>query len=75
MGDTVECGSGTELEAEVTFSSFYPIERAELVVNGTVVQPLGMARRRREGVLGYGFTAERDGWGCRPVVGRFARQL
>ena len=62
MGDAVECGSGTELEAEVAFSSFYPIECAELVVNGAVVQRWEWPEGRREGVLRHGFTAERDGW-------------
>ncbi len=62
MGDTVECGRGAELEAEMTFSSFYPIERAELVVNGSVVQHWAWPAGRREGVLRHGFTAERDGW-------------
>ena len=75
MGETVECESGTELEAEVTFSSFYPIERAELVVNGSVVQRWEWPAGRREGTLRHGFKAERDGWGCRPPVGRLARQL
>ena len=62
MGDTVECGSGTELEAEVTFSSFYPIERAELVVNGAVVECWEWPEGRREGALHRSFKAERDGW-------------
>ena len=62
MGDTVECGSGAELEAEVTFSSFYPIERAELVVNGAVVERWEWPEGRREGALRHGFRAERDGW-------------
>ena len=62
MGDTVECGSGTELEAEVTFSSFYPIERAELVVSGAVVERWEWPEGRREGALCHGFRAERDGW-------------
>ncbi|MCY4606422.1 MAG: hypothetical protein OXE49_19470, partial [Gemmatimonadetes bacterium] len=54
--------SGAELEAEVTFNSFYPIERAELVVNGAVVQRWEWPDGRREGALRHGFTAERDGW-------------
>ena len=62
MGDTVECGSGAELEAEVTFSSFYPIERAELVVNGAVVEHWEWPGGRREGAWRHGFRAERDGW-------------
>ena len=62
MGDTVECSRGAELEAEVTFSSFYPLERAELVVNGAVVQRWAWPGGRREGALRYGFRAERDGW-------------
>jgi hypothetical protein len=62
MGETVECESGAELEAEVNFSSFYPIERAELVVNGAVVQRWEWPGGRREGALRHGFRAERDGW-------------
>ena len=62
MGETVECESGAELEAEVNFSSFYLIERAELVVNGSVVQRWEWPAGRREGTLRHGFKAERDGW-------------
>ena len=46
----------------MTFSSFYPIERAELVVNGAVVQRWEWSEGRREGALRHGFRAERDGW-------------
>ena len=69
MGETVETSSGTELEAELSFSSFYPIERAELVANGQVIQRWEWPEGRREGVLRHGFAPERDGWVCARLWG------
>ena len=62
MGDTVDFTSGAELEAAITFNSFYPIERAELVVDGQVIERWNWPEGRRDGAVRYGFKAECDGW-------------
>ena len=62
MGETLDITSGAELEAEITFSSFYPIQRAELVVDGAVVKYWDSPGGLREGAVRHGFTSERDGW-------------
>ena len=62
MGNTVEFDNGNPLEAQINFSSFYPIERAELVVDGQVVQHWQWPEGRREGEIRHGFNTEHDGW-------------
>ena len=62
MGTVVEVDGGGALEAEVSFRSYYPLERIEIVVNGKVVHGEEWPEGRREGELRYEVAAERDGW-------------
>jgi len=62
MGSTVEVSGGSALEAEVTYRSYYPIERIEVVVNGEAVHREEWPEGRREGEVRYKVEVERDGW-------------
>jgi hypothetical protein len=62
MGDTVELQGGGKLEAELEFSSFYAVERAELIVDGEIVERWHWPEGRREGTLRHGLEVQRDGW-------------
>ncbi len=62
MGGTVELPGGGRVEAEVSFRSHYPLERVELVVNGSVVHGQEWPEGLREGQLRHRFEVERDGW-------------
>ena len=62
MGATVEFDGDKPLEAQINFNSYYPIERAELVVDGQVVQRWQWPEGRREGEMRHGFNTEHDGW-------------
>ena len=50
MGATVELSNGGSLDVEATFTSFYPIHRVEIVMNGAVIHtesyPEGKTRRQ-----------------------------
>ena len=62
MGATVELAGSGELEIEATFSSFYPVQRVELVHNGTVVHQEQFAPGAREGAMRSSLRVDRDGW-------------
>ena len=63
IGSTVELKNGAgEVEADVAFRSYYPIDVAEIVVNGTVVHREEWLSGPREGTFKYGTRFDRDGW-------------
>ena len=62
MGGTVELSGGGRLESVVSFRSHYPIDAAEIVVNGAVVHREEWEEPRREGVVRRDLSMERDGW-------------
>ena len=61
-GDSIELEGGGGLEAEVSFRSYYPVERVELVVDGAVVHLEEWPAGRREGQVRHRLEVERDGW-------------
>ncbi len=69
IGSELSLEGGRKLEAEVSFRSHYPIERAEVVVDGKVVCRQEWVQGRREGAFRHGFQAERDGWVAARVWG------
>jgi hypothetical protein len=62
MGSSIDLQGGGKLEAAVSFRSHYPIERVELVVNGSVVYGQEWPEGLREGELRHQLEVERDGW-------------
>ena len=62
LGDTVELEGGGKLEAEVSFRSHYPIDAAEIILNGAVVHRQEWQEPFREGVFNWGTSIDRDGW-------------
>ncbi len=62
LGDTVELGGSGKLEAEVSFRSHYPIDAAEIILNGAVVHRWEWQEPLREGVFSWGTSIDRDGW-------------
>ncbi len=63
IGSTLELDAGTgEVEAQVSFRSYYPIDAAEIVVNGSVVHRKEWLNGLREGTFNYGTRFDRDGW-------------
>ena len=63
IGSTVEIGGDSaEVEAEVAFRSYYPIDAAEIVVNGSVVHREEWLSGPREGAFKYGTRFDADGW-------------
>ena len=62
MGTTVDLSGGKTLEMEATFSSFYPIHRLEIIMNGAVLHRANYPQGKREGTLRHQVNAERDGW-------------
>ncbi|MEW6751059.1 MAG: CehA/McbA family metallohydrolase [Candidatus Latescibacterota bacterium] len=70
LGETVEVSGGRRVEAEVRVQSCYPVERAELVVNGCVVRAWDWPEGRREVRLAHGVALERDAWVAARLWGR-----
>jgi hypothetical protein len=71
IGDTVDLHSGAKtLEIEAGFRSHYPVERVELVVNGTVVQGWEWEAGQREGQLRHQLDVQSDGWVAARLWGR-----
>lgn len=62
IGSELALNQESELEAEVSFRSYYPIERAELVVDGQVVCREEWPQGKREGVFRRQVQVARDGW-------------
>jgi len=64
MGSTVDltAHTGGKVEAEISFLSFYPIERVDIVVNGDVVHTERFPEGMREGKIEHQVKVERDGW-------------
>ena len=62
MGTTVELSSGGAVEVEVTWSSYYPVQRVEVIHNGEVVATQQLAAGNRSGSLRHGVDAQSDGW-------------
>jgi hypothetical protein len=62
LGGTVERSGGGTVEAEVSFTSHYPIERVELVADGEVVHRWEWPGGRRQGRERRAVTCSRDGW-------------
>ena len=62
IGSAVELEGGGEVEAEVAFRSYYPIDAAEIVVNGSVIHREEWLGGPREGTFSYGTRFDRDGW-------------
>ena len=62
MGSTVEFDGGGRLETEVSFRSHYPVDAAEIVVNGAVVHRQEWDEPRREGVFSWDTSMQNDGW-------------
>ena len=62
MGSTVEFDGGGRLETEVSFRSHYPVDAAEIVVNGAVIHRQEWDEPRREGVFNWDTSMQRDGW-------------
>ncbi len=63
IGGTVELsGAAGEVEAEVSFRSYYPVDAAEIVVNGAVVHREEWLSGPREGTFKYGTRVDTDGW-------------
>lgn len=62
IGAEIELSSGGSLEAEASFSSHYPLVRAELVHNGEVVAEDNWPEGRREGSVRWQRAVDCDGW-------------
>ena len=63
IGSTVALDGGAgEVEAEVAFRSYYPIDAAEIVVDGAVVHREEWLGGPREGTFKYETRFENDGW-------------
>ena len=63
IGSTLELDGSRQLEVEVSFRSHYPIDAAELVVNGAVIhREEWVGEGRRQGGFRQRVSAERDGW-------------
>lgn len=62
MGETIALDGSGQVETHATFSSFYPIERAELIVNGAIAQRWHWPEGRRDGTLECALRVEHDGW-------------
>ena len=61
-GELIELSGGGGLETEVSFRSHYPVERVELVVNGSVVHGQEWPEGLREGQTRHRLEVARDGW-------------
>ena len=62
MGATVQLPAGGALDIEVSFNSFYPVHRAEIVMNGRVIHAENDAEGKREGAIRHRVDVDRDGW-------------
>jgi hypothetical protein len=62
VGATLDLSGTRTVEVETGFCSHYPVERVELVVDGTVVQGWEWEVGQREGQLRHQFETETDGW-------------
>jgi hypothetical protein len=61
-GDTVACLPGFELALEATWQSHYPVQRAEILWNGSVIASRSFDAGTKEGKLAAQFHAPSDGW-------------
>jgi len=62
IGATLQHPGGGELQAEVTFRSHYPVDSAEIVVNGSVAHRQSWPEGRRDGAIRCGVPLRSDGW-------------
>ena len=62
IGSTLEFDDVAEVEAQVSFRSYYPIDAAEIVVNGSVVHREEWLSGPRDGTFDLGTRFDRDGW-------------
>jgi len=62
VGSELALGGSKALEVEASFRSYYPVDRLELVVDGTAISSQDWPAGQREGTFLHRLEVERDGW-------------
>ena len=62
MGTTIDLAKNRQLEVEVTYNSFYPVHRIEVIKNGTVIHSESHPLGKRKGILRHNVSSDSDGW-------------
>ncbi len=62
IGSTIDLNGPGELEVEISFTSHYPVDCVELVVDGHVTERIEAPRGRKQGQMRRRLSVHRDGW-------------